>query len=335
MTTIVIQEEATTVVVNKSDIKIFEQGTQGAKGDKGDKGDTGDPGADGADGNDGTDGADGADGNTILSGSGAPGSGLGNDGDLYYDTLNSDIYGPKASGSWGSPTSIIGPAGAGAVDSVNGQSGIVDLDADDISDDSTSHKFASSAQLAQIATNQTHAESAHAPSNAEANPATASTAEMELGTETAIRSMSPALVKAAVDEHAGGGGSGLFSELEIKQTTTDDSEVALDLSSFPTVSFNELYLIIVKAIMYASGGAKVDYFEHTYAVERQIGTVAAINPINDPVPSVGENWGKNSGSAKLICSADTANSKPLIKVKGDAATTEYWTVHISYRKMYP
>jgi hypothetical protein len=64
----------------------------------------------------GADGADGADGRTILSGIGAPAAGTGEDGDFYLDTSASDIYGPKASGVWGSPTSLIGPAGADGAD---------------------------------------------------------------------------------------------------------------------------------------------------------------------------------------------------------------------------
>jgi len=38
----------------------------------------------------------------------------------------------------------------GAVDSVNGATGVVVLDADDIDDSSTSHKFASSSQLTKL-----------------------------------------------------------------------------------------------------------------------------------------------------------------------------------------
>lgn len=49
--------------------------------------------------------------NTILNGSGAPGSGLGNNGDFYIDTAANTIYGPKTSGAWGSPTSIVGTNG--------------------------------------------------------------------------------------------------------------------------------------------------------------------------------------------------------------------------------
>lgn len=86
----------------------------------------GDAGADGADGADGATGATGstgatgaagaagADGKTILNGSGAPGAGLGVNGDFYLDTAANAIYGPKTGGAWGSGTSLIGPAGADA-----------------------------------------------------------------------------------------------------------------------------------------------------------------------------------------------------------------------------
>ncbi len=69
----------------------------------------------------GTTGAAGADGSTILSGSGAPGGGTGADGDFYIDTTANAIYGPKVGGSWGSPTSLIGPTGAsGSVSAASG-----------------------------------------------------------------------------------------------------------------------------------------------------------------------------------------------------------------------
>jgi hypothetical protein len=53
----------------------------------------------------------GADGLTVRSGSGAPSGGLGVDGDFYINTAASTIYGPKAGGAWGSPTSLVGPQG--------------------------------------------------------------------------------------------------------------------------------------------------------------------------------------------------------------------------------
>ncbi len=53
----------------------------------------------------------GVDGNTILSGVGAPGPSTGVDGNFYVDTAATAIYGPKAGGMWGSPTSLIGPKG--------------------------------------------------------------------------------------------------------------------------------------------------------------------------------------------------------------------------------
>lgn len=60
----------------------------------------------------GVDGAPGADGKTIRSGAGAPSSGLGVNGDFYLNTSNYDLYGPKAAGAWGSPTSLLGTVGS-------------------------------------------------------------------------------------------------------------------------------------------------------------------------------------------------------------------------------
>jgi hypothetical protein len=78
-------------------------GADGATGATGPQGPTGPAGADGA---------DGADGKTVLNGSGAPGAGLGTDGDFYIDTTADAIYGPKTAGAWGSATSLVGPTGA-------------------------------------------------------------------------------------------------------------------------------------------------------------------------------------------------------------------------------
>lgn len=64
----------------------------------------------------GLDGTNGTDGKTIRSGTGAPSGGTGVDGDFYINLTNYNIYGPKTSGSWGSPTSLVGPAGAGSGD---------------------------------------------------------------------------------------------------------------------------------------------------------------------------------------------------------------------------
>lgn len=48
---------------------------------------------------------------TIHSVSGIPSPSVGIDGDYAIDYTNWNIYGPKASGAWGSATSIVGPAG--------------------------------------------------------------------------------------------------------------------------------------------------------------------------------------------------------------------------------
>jgi hypothetical protein len=75
-------------------------------------GDKGDTGSQGPQGNIGLTGAAGADGKTVLNGSGAPSGGTGVDGDFYINTAADTIYGPKASGAWGSPTSLVGPTGS-------------------------------------------------------------------------------------------------------------------------------------------------------------------------------------------------------------------------------
>jgi hypothetical protein len=53
----------------------------------------------------------GADGKTIRSGSGAPSSSVGVNGDFYLDTSAMTIYGPKSGGVWGSGVNLIGDNG--------------------------------------------------------------------------------------------------------------------------------------------------------------------------------------------------------------------------------
>lgn len=67
-------------------------------------------------------GADGADGFTVLSGTIVPTT-EGVDGDFYYKYNTSDMYGPKASGSWGSPTNLVGAAGATGATGATGAAG--------------------------------------------------------------------------------------------------------------------------------------------------------------------------------------------------------------------
>ncbi len=68
-------------------------------------------------------GEQGPQGNTILSGAGAPSFSLGSNGDFYIDTTAEAIYGPKTAGAWGSPTSLIGPAGATGAAGAGGADG--------------------------------------------------------------------------------------------------------------------------------------------------------------------------------------------------------------------
>jgi hypothetical protein len=78
-------------------------------GPAGPKGDTGDTGAQGP---------QGLPGATWISGTGAPTAATGADGDLYLDTAASEYYGPKTAGSWGTPTSLVGPQGPAGTGSV-------------------------------------------------------------------------------------------------------------------------------------------------------------------------------------------------------------------------
>lgn len=109
---------ATTPLSGAELIEIVQSGTNkqvaasALIGAAGPEGDPGAPGADGLDGSDGAAGADGADGRTVLSGTGAPSSGLGANGDFYIDTTDWDIYGPKTAGAWGAGTSLIGSSAA-------------------------------------------------------------------------------------------------------------------------------------------------------------------------------------------------------------------------------
>ena len=73
------------------------------------------PGAAGATGATGAAGTNGAPGSQILSGTGAPAATLGNSGDYYLDKSSGLLYGPKNGTDWGTPTSLIGPAGSANV----------------------------------------------------------------------------------------------------------------------------------------------------------------------------------------------------------------------------
>jgi hypothetical protein len=86
-------------------------GPQGAQGPAGPQGARGLAGPQGSSGLQGPKGDPGADGKSVLNGDGAPDPTVGTDGDFYIDTNSAAIYGPKTAGSWGSPRSLVGPAG--------------------------------------------------------------------------------------------------------------------------------------------------------------------------------------------------------------------------------
>ena len=82
-------------------------GATGATGATGVAGPTGPQGATGATG---ATGAAGLDGKTVLNGAADPVA-QGVDGDFYINTTANTIFGPKASGAWGTGTSLVGPQG--------------------------------------------------------------------------------------------------------------------------------------------------------------------------------------------------------------------------------
>ncbi|PHR02363.1 MAG: hypothetical protein COB29_13975 [Sulfitobacter sp.] len=87
------------------------QGDRGVIGPQGSQGELGDKGSSGGQGLQGPAGLDAADPNTVLSGTASPASALGNNGDFYIDTDNSEIYGPKTAGIWGAGATLYGPQG--------------------------------------------------------------------------------------------------------------------------------------------------------------------------------------------------------------------------------
>jgi hypothetical protein len=81
-------------------------------GPQGPTGTTGSTGAPGATGSTGAPGATGAAGNTVLTTTGIPASGVGQNGDFAYDPISTRMYGPKSSGAWSGPgTLLTGPQG--------------------------------------------------------------------------------------------------------------------------------------------------------------------------------------------------------------------------------
>ncbi|WP_329168308.1 SGNH/GDSL hydrolase family protein [Streptomyces sp. NBC_01267] len=73
-------------------------------------------------------------GKTVLSGTGTPTSTDGTNGDFWIDTSVWAIFGPKSGGVWPAGHSL-GGGGGSLIQSVNGQTGVVTLDAEDVSAD--------------------------------------------------------------------------------------------------------------------------------------------------------------------------------------------------------
>jgi collagen type VII alpha len=99
-------------------------GATGATGTTGIAGATGPTGATGTAGATGATGATGPAGSSVLTGAGAPGVGVGQVGDLYFDTASSTLFGPKTAAGW--PTtgvSLVGATGATGAAGATGATG--------------------------------------------------------------------------------------------------------------------------------------------------------------------------------------------------------------------
>lgn len=62
--------------------------------------------------------------NTILSGTTAPRSSIGIDGDFYIDLKALDLYGPKSKSHWPNPISLRGRQGVAGANGINGTDGV-------------------------------------------------------------------------------------------------------------------------------------------------------------------------------------------------------------------
>jgi len=82
-------------------------------------------GINGTNGANGTNGVNGTNGSTTLNGSGAPGPGLGLNGDYYLDKTNYLLYGPKIAGSWGIPILLRGADGTQGPTGAAGKDGSI------------------------------------------------------------------------------------------------------------------------------------------------------------------------------------------------------------------
>jgi hypothetical protein len=156
-----------------------EKGDRGATGLAGERGKAGRDGKDGKDGKDGRDGVDGArgkdgkdgrDGSRWYAEKGKPTYTIGKKGDFFINSTTGDFYQKTSDLSWVKKGSLkpdavaggfivsnssSGGGEGGAVNSVNSKTGDVVINPDDLDDSSTTNKFITASELADIASNTT------------------------------------------------------------------------------------------------------------------------------------------------------------------------------------
>lgn len=115
------------------------------------------------------------------------------DGEIGYET---DLKGKKIGNGVDTWTALSYDGGGGAVDSVNAKTGVVVLDADDISDTSTTNKYTTSSDISKLS---------GIDAGAEVNPDVVSQVDAEAGTATDERIWTAERVKQAIVALGGSG----------------------------------------------------------------------------------------------------------------------------------
>lgn len=137
-------------------------------------------------------------------------------------------------------------AGSGAVDSVNSQTGVVVLDADDIDDTSTTNKFTTAGDISKLAgietgadvTDATNVDAAGAVMNSDISTASMSFVvdEDNMVSDSATKVPTQQSVKAYVDANAGGAVDSVNSQTGVVVLDADDIDDTATTNKFVTAS---------------------------------------------------------------------------------------------------
>lgn len=151
--------------------------------------------------------------------------------------------------------SATGGGGGGAVDSVNGATGVVVLDPDDLDDSATTNKFTTVADIEKLAEIEANATADQSDSEIETaynnRVDQVSGGEKAAGTETSVRRFSPGDVKDMIDAHSspGSGSTNITvvespSGVEIQSSSGNNDTIQLadatNAGAYPPAHFNRI-----------------------------------------------------------------------------------------------